>query len=306
MMTPWITEPGAYDLTDDQYHADPVVGGSLSSSGARTLLRPGGPARFAYEREHGRPDRNYYDLGHVVHHVVLGVGKPYRVVDTNDRRTKAWRQAEEAARAAGETPLPRDVAVQAYGMAAALLDHPVVGPMLRRPGRAEQSFVARCPDTGIMCRARFDYLIDGVPEGDPVIGVDVKTASKADPEGFARAMADHGYHEQFAWYEAVLQWLGRCPFGIQMIVATVETAPPHLVSFGWSDDLARYYAGQRMLKARDIYRQCTELDQWPGYPEDGVEYRLPVWTQRDYEAADYRIGADAVVDATILPEWADA
>jgi len=33
-----ITEPGVYALPADVYHADPVAGGSLSSSGAKKLL----------------------------------------------------------------------------------------------------------------------------------------------------------------------------------------------------------------------------------------------------------------------------
>jgi hypothetical protein len=47
-----ITEPGVYDIAEDHYHADPVPGGSLSNSGAKKLLPPSCPAKFAYEREH--------------------------------------------------------------------------------------------------------------------------------------------------------------------------------------------------------------------------------------------------------------
>lgn len=306
-MTPWITEPGHYpEVTDQQYNDEIVVGGSLRASGAQTLLKAGGPARYAHELKHGRPDKPHYDLGHVVHTIVLGTGKPYTIVDTNDRRTKIWAAAEAKARKEGKVPLPRDVGMQAFGMAASLFAHPVVGPLLTRPGRAEDTYVGRDPETGVMCRCRFDKMIDDVPDGEPAIGVDVKTAAKGDPEGFAKAMADHGYHDQGMFYEAILQWLGLVPHGFLMVFATVEKDPPHLVSYGWSDETARYWAGLRMRKARDIYRQCTELDQWPGYALDGVAYRLPTWTARDYEAADYRIGADAVVDAEILPEWADA
>lgn len=42
--TTWtITEPGVYDLPAEVYHADPVEGGSLSSTGARKLLPPSCP-----------------------------------------------------------------------------------------------------------------------------------------------------------------------------------------------------------------------------------------------------------------------
>ena len=46
-----VTEPGVYAMPFDVYLADPVPGGSLSTSGAKTLLNAC-PAIFAYERKH--------------------------------------------------------------------------------------------------------------------------------------------------------------------------------------------------------------------------------------------------------------
>ena len=51
MTAPGITEPGVYDIPATAYHRDPVVGGSLSSTGARATWfvnsssadRPAGP-----------------------------------------------------------------------------------------------------------------------------------------------------------------------------------------------------------------------------------------------------------------------
>ena len=69
-----ITHPGIYAGIDETvYHADsdlaPELGRSLSQSGAKTLLAS--PARFAWERDHGRPPKDAYDLGTLVHALVL-------------------------------------------------------------------------------------------------------------------------------------------------------------------------------------------------------------------------------------------
>ena len=44
-----IDQPGIYDIPEDQYHRDPVPGGSLSASGAKKLLADGGPARYRHQ-----------------------------------------------------------------------------------------------------------------------------------------------------------------------------------------------------------------------------------------------------------------
>ena len=66
------------DVPESQYHADPA----LSYSGMKTLLDC--PARFAWEREHGRPERAAYDFGHAAHQLVLGVGDPIAIIDADD------------------------------------------------------------------------------------------------------------------------------------------------------------------------------------------------------------------------------
>ena len=60
-----LTEPGQYGgVTPEVYHADPVFGGSLSSSGARALLPPSCPALFRHKQLHGEPPKAEFDFGH--------------------------------------------------------------------------------------------------------------------------------------------------------------------------------------------------------------------------------------------------
>ena len=91
-----ITVPGRYEMPEADYHADPVAGGSLSSSVARHILART-PAEVAYERDHP-VHKDAYDLGTVVHKALLGIGPEIVEVDADSWQTKAARQARDEAR----------------------------------------------------------------------------------------------------------------------------------------------------------------------------------------------------------------
>lgn len=284
---PWITRPGVYDLTELDYHADPVVGGSLSSSGARTLANDC-PARFAYQREHGRKDTKAFDEGRAAHSLVLGEGAPLAVYDGDAWRTNKAKAFAAEARAAGETPLLAKDAAKVYDMAVALRQHDIAGPLLARPGRAEQSFVARDPETGVLCRVRVDWMPTVGPDGR-VLLVDYKSTGSADPYAFARSMATYGYHQQAAFYSDAITWLGldngKPP--VFLLIAQ-EKEPPYLVTVARVTPSALEWGRVLNRRARHVYRSCTNTGVWPGYeagPAGVVDLDLPYWQVSQLEAA---------------------
>jgi hypothetical protein len=63
-----ITGPGVYDQVPEHvYHADPIPGGSLSSSGARKLLAPSCPALFKHDQDNPQPHKKTFDIGTAAH-----------------------------------------------------------------------------------------------------------------------------------------------------------------------------------------------------------------------------------------------
>jgi hypothetical protein len=290
-----ITEPGRYELTDEQYHRDPVKGGSLSSTGARTLLPPSCPARFRWQRDHGRPDTGAFDLGRAAHRDVLGAGGDTIVITGTGKDPNAWRTADDlaavkAARAAGQTPIrPRDLVV-VKAMAQALREHPVAGPLLARPGLAEQSFIARDPESGVMCRARVDWM-PAVADDARVIVVDYKTTTSAQPAAFARSMADFGYHQQGPFYTDVITWLGD-DHGTEPLFVLVaqEKEPPYLVTVATPTSRAIEWGRVLNRKARDVYRECVEANHWPGYSAAIEQLDLPGWLDAHQVGAYDTIG----------------
>lgn len=280
-----VTQPGRYELTEADYHRDPVEGGSLSSSGARALMTRT-PAHFAYQREHGRPDSSVFDLGHAAHAQVLGVGAPIAEIDADDWRSKTAKEEAAAARAEGATPLLVKDARRVAAMVTAVREHPVAGPLFARPGHAEQSFVARDPESGVMCRIRPDWMPD-VDDSARLIVVDLKTTTDADPHSFAASMARWAYHQQDTFYIDALHWLDLTG-GLEplFVFVAVEKDPPHLVSVDRPSERAREWGRVLNRKARDLFRGCTDTGVWPGYAPIVHDLDLPGWQERAYEAAD--------------------
>lgn len=285
---PFITDPGQYDLPEDIYHRDPVIGRSLSSTGARRLITHT-PAHFDWERRNGRPDTAHFAFGRAAHKEVLGEGGDYVVITGSGKDPNAWNTTATkvevaAAIADGQTPIKPAEEQTILAMAAAIREHPVVGPLMARAGRAEQSFVARDPESGVMCRIRIDWLPD-VPAGQRAIAVDYKTSADASPDGFGTSMGKYGYHQQGPFYGDALTWLGLAD-DVQFVFVVQEKDPPHLITYGTPSPRAVEWGRLLNRKARDIYARCTERGEWPGYPQTPVQFELPSWLERQYESAD--------------------
>ena len=271
-----ITAPGlVHNLPDHQYHQDPIPGGSLSSTGARRILDS--PARFIWEQQH-REGRRAFDVGHVVHTKILGVGAP--IVTYPDEHltpagnpstkaaTKAW---EDEQRAAGLAIISRADLTLVDAMAEAVLAHDGARKLLEMPGHSEVSAFAQDPDTGIWCRARFDRLTD---DG---LGIDVKTtAGSASPSGFGRDAAKFGYPIQEAHYLDTHEWATGTELPpLRFIV--VEKSAPHLVAVHKFDESTRIAGDELAAQARATYAECKATDTWPGYGTDTLTPTVPHW-----------------------------
>lgn len=271
---PVITEPGIYDLSEDAYHADPVPGGSLSAHGALRLLAPSCPAIFDFERRHPRPPTKAMELGTVVHGLVLGTGQPAAVLDFDDYRTAAAKDAREAAIAAGQVPLLAAEHARAAAVAAAVTAHPVAGAVFAE-GTAEQSLFWTDPEYGIWKRARLDWIPSGY--GRPLVA-ELKTCASASPLAVTKAVADFGYYLQAAWYREGLYALGGdLP---DVLLVFVQTTEPYLVTVADLDPEALAAGAARARLASEIYRDCTAAGTWPAWSGDIIRIGLPAWAQR--------------------------
>lgn len=273
-----ITEPGVYQLSDAEYHGDPVPGGSLSASGAKVLLRA--PALYRWERQHGRPPKREFDVGHAAHKLVLGVGPELHVTDVEEWRTKAVKEEVAEARAAGKVPIKPSEFDAVTGMVHALRAHPVARHLLdpEQGGRPEQSLFWQGED--VWLRSRLDWLPDPDRPGRVVIP-DYKTTTSSHPGAIRKQVADYGYHVQDAWYRAAVDNL--ISPNPAFVFIFQEKTPPYLVTVVQLDEDAQQVGHRAMSRAIEMYRDCTESGIWPGYVGDYEipEINLPPWIENE-------------------------
>jgi PDDEXK-like domain of unknown function (DUF3799) len=280
-MTAVALEPGVYELTDEEYFGPELAGTTLSSTGARELLKPGGPARFRHAIDNGTLEvRREFDIGHAVHTLVLGAGpEPWRI-DAEEWRAKAVKDEVAAVRAMGGVPLrPSDFAA-AHAMAKAVKAHPLAAKLLRN-GQPERTLIWRDPATGVMCRAKADWLReDGI--------VDLKTCESAAPDALSKSAHNFGYAIQAPFYlrgHRSESWRFMNPYGPVepfFVHIAVEKTPPYLVHVNQLTERAMAWGDRQVSQALEIFRDCQESGEWPGYPTDEItDIDLPAWVRTE-------------------------
>ena len=279
-----VTEPGVYDMPEDVYHRDPVPGGSLSVSGAKKLLPPSCPARFAYDRAHPKPPSEAMELGTAAHKLVLGCGAQLVIIDAENYRTKDARDRRDAARAAGKVPLLPDQFAQAQAMADAVRAHPVAAALFNPDGGApERSLFWQDELTGVWLRSRLDWLPHPVRAwGQRMVIADLKSTVSADKASVTKHMHSYRYFQQAPFYSDGVRALG-LDDDPAFVFVFVESAPPHLISFARLDDEAMARGRALNRRAIERYRDCKEAGVWPGYSSEIEVISLPPWAYSELE-----------------------
>lgn len=272
-MTTTLSAPQILDMPADEYHRRT----ELSSTGARRLLPPSTPAKFAYLADHEEPPTRAMQIGTAAHSLILGKGAQPVLVDAEEWRSNAVKAEVAAHVAAGRVPVKPSEWRQITGMAKAIGEHPVAGPLLAAgSGVAERAVFWSDPETGTRCRA----LLDWTPNNGRSV-VDLKTTGDVAPAGLGRLFAAHGYPIQAAWYLDAARAVGLAGSETPFIFVFVSREPPHEVVIADCDrdDLA--WAHEQCRIARQIHRDCTESGIWPSHPTEPITVRMPPWARRD-------------------------
>lgn len=271
-----ISEPGVYTMDAEAYHADPCPEPSLSSSGARKMLKSC-PARYWHDRQNPPEPSEALVLGSAAHEWLLeGETWPQRHVvlpDDHDNRTKDGRARVEAIKAAGKRPVTADQWQAIRDMKAALDAHPFAGAAFRN-GRPELSLFWRDERFGIWCRARPDWL----PNAGTIVA-DYKTCISAHPDDLRKSIATHGYAMQADWYMRGIRALGLLAHPTFVFVFQEKTAP-YLVTVAALDDEALASGALDNDRTAATFARCLRSGSWPGYADDIVPLDLPAWEQK--------------------------
>lgn len=278
-----ITQPGIYTI-GEEYHLDPCPTASLSASIAKILLAKS--PRHAWHA-HPKLNPNYqtdddakFDFGSVAHAAFLEGLDVCEPLDFPDWRTKAAREARDAARASGRIPLLQKhySAVQDMVVAAdnALASCPDLSGMTLKDGQSER--VLAWQESGIWCRAKLDWISN---ERDLIL--DYKTtAASASPVAWSRTLLGMGGEIQPAFYLRGNAATGG-PEDARWVFLVQEVEPPYVCSLiGLSPEYLAW-AAKKVDDAIRIWSRCVSANDWPGYPNRVCHIDIPAWAEVQYD-----------------------
>lgn len=250
-------------ISNEEYHS----GEGISKSGLDLIAKSPAHYRYSAKRE---PSRNMV-LGTATHAAILEpelFAAQYVVLpDGIDRRSSVYKEA--AATKGADNVLTRSEADRIEGMANSVRGN-IHAQAILSSGYAERSITAKDPVTGALVRIRPDWISAGLA------CLDLKTASDASDDGFAKSVINYRYHVQQAFYQDVFQWATGERF-TDWGFLVVESDLPHCSTIiRLPDDVVAY---GRALYRRDLntYADCLESDNWPGLPKDPHVIGMPGW-----------------------------
>jgi PDDEXK-like domain of unknown function (DUF3799) len=276
-----ITSPGIYTIPHAEYHADCCPTPSLSSSVAKVLLRQS-PAHAAMMHPKLNPsyvnsESSRFDLGTICHALLLEDDSSRLVtIEADDWRTKAAKEARDAARAEGRIPILVKQAAHLLKMVGTARD------FLRNSELGDFRFQAErtiaWQDNGIWCRARPDWLSDG---RDLIL--DYKTCDDASPDSFIRQIGRMSYDLQAAFYLRGLQAVGS---SATFVFLAQEIEIPYACSLVALSNSYLELAAAKAERAVRTWSYCLKSGDWHGYTNKILYADPPSWAMAEHERAE--------------------
>ena len=265
-------------MTEQEYNKAPGIRRSLLWEIRRS------PAHLKWRMDNPTEATPALIFGQALHAAVLtpeDYGRQFAVMPNVDRRTKAGREAWEAAaaEAQGRTQIAFDWAEQIADMVQAVRGNPMAARLLDGPH--ETSYFWADTLTGEACKCRTDAETD---IGDMHLIVDVKTCQDASTDAFMRDALHYGYDVQAAMYtDGYKAVTGR---EATFVFIAVEKNPPYAVNILQADTLFMQHGQDRYRHLLGLYHECRQRNQWPGYTGfdgDIASLGLPAWLANDYQ-----------------------
>ena len=267
-------EKDAATESAEDYRAD-KDGPSLSSGIAHILI-----SRSALHAWHAHPrlNPNYreseseeFDYGTAAHSLLLERDESRIVpIDANDWRTKAAKEARDAARAEGKTPmLARQLArvrEMVSAARAAIASSELAGVL---DGAEIEKSIRWQEGKIVKCKARPDAV-----NRDMQIIVDYKTTGCAEPDAFMRGGLAYGYDVQEAFYRRGMRALG---MNYNFVFLAQEKEPPYACSLVALDPAMQDMADRKVDFAIASWEACLKRNQWNGYANRIAYIAPPAW-----------------------------
>lgn len=260
-----ITEPCyVTDMPADVYHSHD----SISNTGLKLMMRS--PAHYKYQER--KESTRAMVLGSALHMACLEPDifyDTYRLLRSSENRMTS--EYKEAKKEFGEEfVLVKPEIEKIEGMAKSLSKSNVYEFIDNYNCDKELSGFSIDPETGLMCRHRFDAIIDG-------LAIDLKTTTDARKPAFSKKILDFGYHIQAAFYSDQYNWITGGEEIDRFIFAAIETSAPYAVKIYQLDQESIEAGRKKYRQALNEYAQCKASDTWPSYDQEIETIGIPQW-----------------------------
>ena len=261
----------SFTMSNDEYHLDP----SLSASGAKTIALKS-LSHFKHARYKPNPA---FDLGTAVHTLVFEphLAKSIWMGPDASRATKAWKERQEEADEAGALLLKPDDYADAVAMAEAVRANPDAAQLLAGDLVCEASIFAHDAIYGVDLRCR--------PDGwrrDIAALIDLKTTVDPTPSGFAKQVANLGYHIQDQFYRRVMALNG---YEIDRFVFIAVGKERPFNVYVYELDWRTLEEGNAAVKyALEAYANAQETGLWNYGYEELQTLEIPPWAYKFTQA----------------------
>jgi len=277
-----IDKPGIYEMPLVEYIADPCPEPSLSATIANVLITESPIHAYMWHprlnTQGAREDSEKADIGTIAHGMILENDESRIVViEAEDWRTKAAKEARDATYAAGKIPVLANKVGPIRKMVerakSAIAHSELAEAFTPQAGKPEQTLCWQEGD--IWLRSRPDWLTN-----DHRLIIDLKTtAGSAEPMAWMKTMLGNGNDLQ-----AVLGLRGikkldpksRCSF----VFWVVEQNPPYASSFVGLSPQFLEMSEHKLERALRLWSDCTMTNCWGGYPSQvcWIEPPAYAWT----------------------------
>lgn len=278
-----LTEKGCHEINFTDYLSDPAPEPSLTRTTIKDLLfRSPRHAFYGHSRlnpGYKTKEAEKFDIGTAAHALFLDGIDIIEVINADDWRTKAAKEARDEARAKGKIPLLTAQTDNIFAMVdaarAALADSELAIGDLQTEGDSELTYIWNEGKT--WCRIRPDWI-----SKDRALIIDFKTtAASAHPEEYNKIAVSTGLDIQDVFYRrGVKEIEGIEPTFVFMIQ---EIDPPYLCSFVKLDTLFIEMGEEKVKKGIRLWQECLHTGIWPGYTNQIYTMEAPAWSLASWE-----------------------
>lgn len=285
-----IDEPGIYDISDAEYHADPCIEPSASCSILQLIDKKSAlHAMWKHPRLHPSfesEESSKFDIGSAFHTLMMGRGRDLVPVVAKDWRTKDAQTQRDQIRANGQLPILShkldELQTMRQEVEIQLGEHEdfAIGGFV-----AEQTLVWKEGD--FFFRIRPDLL--AVTE---CYMQDFKcTETSVDPASFERHIYNMNYDFRAAFYARGFKAVTGKDLKEYKFIGC-EQEEPHATAIFALTPAAMDFAAKKVDRAIGIWKDCLSKSEWPGYSKKTYYVSPPSYVEKaqiDREIAE--IGA---------------